>query len=298
MKEPTPQEWIKAYAKVQQVADREVVKALRQAVRDVDAQLKKFLGATNTGAVVRAEQLRVVKVALLEELSKLYSELGNIIAANQAKAAAAAVQMGTRVNAILFAAAGDAALATALEVGMLRGLKSTIDIVVTRMTQSKFPLSERIYKSEVWASGVLENKINSALARGLSAREFAGEVRDFYRPDTPGGARYASMRLARTELNNAFHAASVNNVAGAPWVDAMKWHLSRSHPKADDCDPLATEDKFDLGPGVFPVKEVPRKPHPQCFCVATPVVVDEDEFINSLLAGRYDDYINKTTGVP
>lgn len=298
MSEPTARDWIKAYAKVQIATDREIAKVLKQSVRDVDKQLKKYLGSTRTGAVVRAEQLRVVKRALLEELAKLYSEIGNIVAANQARAAAAAIQMGTKVNAILFAAAGDAALASALELGMLRGLTSTIDIVVTRMTQSKFPLSERIYKSEVWASGVLENKINSALARGLSAQEFAKEVKDFYRPDTPGGARYASLRLARTELNNAFHAASVNNVAGAPWVEGMKWHLSRSHPKADDCDALAKEDQFKMGEGVFPVNEVPRKPHPQCFCVVTPVVVDEDEFIDSLLAGRYDDYIRKTTGVP
>lgn len=298
MSEPTPRDWLRAYIKVQTVTDKEIIKALGQSVRDVDKQLQKYLGSTRTGAVVRAEQLRVVKRALLEELAKLYSEVGNIIAANQARSAAAAIEMGAKVNAILFAAAGDATLAAALQGGMMRGLTSTIDIVVTRMTQSKFPLSERIYKSELWARGVIENKINSALARGLSAREFAAEARDFYRPDTPGGARYASMRLARTELNNAFHAASVNNVADAPWVEGMKWNLSRSHPKADDCDTLAKADDYDLGEGVYPTKQVPRKPHPQCFCVATPVTVDEDEFIDSLLAGRYDDYIRKTTGVP
>lgn len=298
MSTPEPQDWIKAYAKVQRATDRQIIAALSAALKDIDKQLTKYLGSTRVGSVVRAEQLRTVKRALLEELSALYSKIGNIVASQQASSAAAAIQLGTRVNEVLFAAAGNAALATSLEIGMMRGLASTLDIVVTRMTQSRFPLSERIYRSELWAQGVIERKINSALARGLSAREFAGEVKGFFRPDTPGGARYASLRLARTELNNAFHAASVNNVAGAPWVDAMKWRLSRSHPKADECDKLAKANGFDMGEGVYPPEEVPRKPHPQCFCYVTPITVEEDEFINSLLAGRYDDYIRKTTGVP
>lgn len=297
MTTPRPKDWLAAYAKVQRVTDRQIIKAIQEALKDVNGQLAR-LGGAAIGQAIRAEQLVVVKRALLEELAKLYSKIGNIVAAQQVEAAAASIRLGTRMNAVLFGAAGAEGLAGALETGLLRGLNSTIDIVVTRMTQSRFPLSERIYRSEVWASGVLENKINSALARQLSAKEFAKEVKDFFKPDTPGGARYAALRLGRTELNNAFHASSVSNVAGAPWVEAMKWHLSRSHPKADDCDTLANADGFDMGAGVFPVKDVPRKPHPQCFCYVTPITVDEDEFVKSLLGGQYDRYITSVTGVP
>lgn len=298
MSTPKPEDWIRAYARVQRVADREIIKALQKALRDVQKQMLRYFGRTGLGDTVRLEQLRLVRKALLEELAKLYSEVGNIIASQQAAAAAAAVHEGARINEVLFRAAGSPDLARALELGLSRGLSSTIDTMVTRMTQSRFPLAERIYRSEVWASGVLENTINSALARGLSAREFAAEVRNFYNPNTPGGARYASMRLARTELNNAFHASSVNNVAGAPWVTAMRWRISGSHPKTDICDDLAKADNFDLGPGMYPPEDVPRKPHPQCFCTVIATTVDEDVFINSLLAGRYDDYIRKTTGIP
>jgi hypothetical protein len=295
---PNARDWARAYARVQAVSDRQLLAVLREAVRDVNRQLKTLLASSRIGDKVRADQLRIIKRALLEEIAQIYGSLGHIIVQNQVAAAAAAIKLGGELNAVLFAGAGDAQMAAALEAGMLRGLGSTMDIVIARVTGTAIPLSERIYKSKAWVDALLDRKINSALARGLSAREFAKEMEDFFSPNTPGGVRYASMRLSRTEINNAFHAHTVSTIGDAPWVTAMKWNLSRSHPKADDCDVLATQDAYDLGPGMYRPRDTPRKPHPQCFCCVTPATVDEDEFVTALLGGKYDGYITRVTGVP
>ena len=295
--QPEPTEWLRAYAQVQKVADREVIAALRQAYIDLTRQIRALLGSTRIGDAVRLAQLLAVRRAMLEELAKLYAGLGNIIAGQQFAAGAAAIDMGQKMNAVLFAASPTPELATALADGLLAGLADSIDVMVTRMSHSRTTLARRIYNSELWARGQVERVINSALARGLSAREFAAEARALFNPNTPGGIRYASMRLARTEINNAYHATNVLAVADAPWVNAVQWHLSRSHPKADDCDTLATQDAFGLGSGKYPPRDTPRKPHPQCFCYVVPAVVDEDDFLDNLVKGHYDSYITRVTGV-
>lgn len=290
MPEPQPQDWARAYARVQRLADRSLLAALRQALKDVDAMLRLVdPNLARVGDLVRIEQLQTVKRNLLNEQGKIFNRMGDIIAERRAQAAAAATALGSTIDDLLFELVGQETLAQRLKSSLNAGLAQTVDVAVTRMTVSAVPLSQRIYNSNVWANGVLQRRINSALLRGLSAREFAKEARDWFRPDTPGGVRYASFRLARTEINNAFHATSVLQAQEKPWISHMKWHLSRSHPKVDDCDRLAKGGP--KGDGVYPKMDVPRKPHPQCFCFVTPVVPDEDDFLDGLVAGRYDQYL-------
>ena len=101
------------------------------------------------------------------------------------------------------------------------------------------------------------------------------------------------MRLARSEINNAFHAVAVQQAQDKPWVHAMQWHLSRSHPKPDLCDEYAKENKFDLGAGIFRKADIPRKPHPHCFCYVTPVQLDEEDFLDQLTSGSFDRYLEE-----
>lgn len=292
---PEPSEWITAYARVQQVTDREIIQMLRRSLIDIRKTIKAMeaLPPGGIGRQIRLEQFRRVRVAMLREQAAVFGRLGDVISARRLEAAARASEMGSKIDQLAFNAAGMGPEGRLLADSLTRGLSSTIETTVVRMTQSQFPLAERIYRTQVWMDGRVQVKINSALARGLTAREFANEAMDWFNPNTPGGVRYAAMRLARTEINNAFHAISVNQAAEKPWVNAMKWHLSGSHPKADECDTLANDDQFQLGPGMFPPPQVPRKPHPHCFCCVTPKVVEENDFLDTMIGGGYDDYLNK-----
>jgi hypothetical protein len=165
--------------------------------------------------------------------------------------------------------------------------------MLTRLTKSKIPLSRRVYKSGAMASGALDRQINSALARGASAKELADGVRKSINPSTLGGVSYAAMRLARSEINNAFHVMSIENAQEVPWTDEMEWHLSKVHKKnpSDECERYAKKK-------TYPADKVPLKPHPQCMCYVTPKSVGWKDFKSELKSGKYDDYFEKKYGMP
>lgn len=290
---PNPRDWLKAYTSVQKSADSEILQVIRDATRDLSATLSVLLTKeaeqqATVSDLVRIQQLQTIRRALLTAQAGIFERLLNIVRARRIRAAVSAIKLGGIIDEIAFAAAGRAADARALTAGLTAGLERTLDVVIARLTHSRLTLSERVYRAKVWADGVLDRKINSALARGLSAREFAAEARDWISPNTPGGVRYAALRLARTEINNAFHAVSVSNAVDKPWVNSMDWNLSRSHPEPDICNEIADESPYKP-------EDVPRKPHPHCFCYVTPTVIPEDDFLDRLAAGQYDDYLRKSS---
>lgn len=159
---------------------------------------------------------------------------------------------------------------------------------------NNIPLSKQVYKTQALAMGWIDRKIRTGLILQTSAKELAKQVRDFIDPNVKGGVSFAAFRLARTELNNAFHTTAIAR-ADEPWATGMGWHLSGSHPphppgRPEVCETYARTDN-GLGVGVFPRGKVPSKPHPQCLCYVTQEVVDEDTFIDKLLAGDYDEHL-------
>jgi hypothetical protein len=146
------------------------------------------------------------------------------------------------------------------------------------------PLSRKVYHTAALSKGQLNRMINYHLARESSGRELAHDVRQFVRPDVSGGIRSASLRLGRTELNNAFHAVSVDQARKNPYVTGMRWHTSGSHPRPDHCDDYAGQ--------VFELHEVPNKPHPNCFCYVTPETITSSQFF-----GRKDEIEQQVAGL-
>ncbi len=183
-----------------------------------------------------------------------------------------------------------------LRYSVLAQARTGIDSIVSRGAAGK-PLEQSVYNTSVAAGQQLDRTINAMLLNGASAREMATAVRGFVDPFTPGGASYAAMRLARTEINNAFHTTSVRLNNDSPFVEYMKWNLSSSHPRPDECDDYAHNTHMRKGePGVFHKAEVPSKPHPQCFCYVTPVTVSDEDFVKNFHNGTYDEYIDGKLG--
>jgi SPP1 gp7 family putative phage head morphogenesis protein len=285
---PEPAEVLGAYASVQRAADADILRVLRDAYRDTNRDLQMLVRSRTPGSAIRRDQLRAVKQQILDSQSQVFARLGRVIEARRTQAAARAIRVAGRYDEALFAAHGRGPEAAALTRGLEATETRTIDAVIARMTGSSVPLSARVYRARTFADGALERRINSGLARGLSAQEMARELRDFVNPNTPGGQRYAALRLARTEINNAFHAMSIRAAQLKPWITKMQWHNSDSHPRPDECDALNGR--------LFPVDEVPRKPHPQDMCYVTPVVDvtegDDDAFLDSLVGGDFDSFLN------
>lgn len=97
---------------------------------------------------------------------------------------------------------------------------------------------------------------------------------DYNRDDYKTGAGvYKSsaknaMRVARTETNIAYRRADNERWQQMDFVLGQRIQLSHNHPKKDICDKLQ---------GDYPPEFVFDGWHPQCFCFATPILMDEEE---------------------
>jgi len=101
--------------------------------------------------------------------------------------------------------------------------------------------------------------------------------KDSYQDDWTGRGYYKSsaqnaMRMARTETNIAYRRADNERWAQMDFVLGQHIQLSRSHPRTDICDKLQ---------GDYPKEFVFDGWHPQCFCFATPILVDASEMKKS-----------------
>lgn len=94
--------------------------------------------------------------------------------------------------------------------------------------------------------------------------------------------------VARTEMNAAFKRSYEANAEAQPFTEALQWNLSHSHPVADICDVLANQDVAGLGPGVYPVGQVPEPGHPRCLCFTT-AIVDTNHFRRQIAEKRGEE---------
>lgn len=289
---------LQPYLRVQRVADKAILDELAAALRDAERHLSRIEGA-GVGAQVRRDQIRANVVAIKREIEATWKRVLTVVFNTRGDAAAAAAEAAAIYESDLFRQAGPGprerriAYQKSLEAEARQG----VDTLRSRLSTSRLQLAESVYQNIALSNGKIDRIVNSGLARGLSAKEIAQDVHMYIRPDVRGGVRYAAMRLARTELNNAFHAKQAALNAEKPWVEATKWNLSGSHPEPDACDDYAGRAHFNGGgPGEFRTGDVPPKPHPQCLCFLTPVMVEEREFISSLRNGAYDSYLSRYLG--
>ena len=124
----------------------------------------------------------------------------------------------------------------------------------------------------IWAghqTALIENKVMTALTRGQSATTLAKDLQQFINGGSEGmghSIAYKAMRLARTEINTAYHESRRLSAITSPVVAGMEWKLSNRHPVWDVCNLLAQQDLFGMGQGVYPAEQLPPKPHPNCIC--------------------------------
>jgi hypothetical protein len=97
-----------------------------------------------------------------------------------------------------------------------------------------------------------------------------------------------ARRISRSEMASAYHEADVEASRRSPSVKGVRWTLSSAHPQTDECDVLAEQDAYGLGPGIYPPDKVPSLPHPNCKCSTRMELWDPSEFGNELDTGDPD----------
>jgi len=117
--------------------------------------------------------------------------------------------------------------------------------------------------------------------RGIKGRDGRFDFRNLTGPELRSAARkvrFNSTRIAWSEIHNARAEAEVQHFAADPLIGAVRWTLAPdrgSQTSPDECDVLATSDLWGLGPGLYPVDQVPLPPHPFDRCERVPVMNDE-----------------------
>jgi hypothetical protein len=151
-------------------------------------------------------------------------------------------------------------------------------------TEEGMSLSKRLwnlsntYKYELEnyiASGITTGKDAVALSRDLT-KFLKGGVSTVYENGVVTRAigkdvSYQALRLARTEVNMAYHMSNYNRRNQLDFVTGVEVYLSGSHMVEDICDSMA---------GDYPKGFVFLGWHPNCICGSRSILLNEKEFVH------------------
>lgn len=282
---------LQRYLGVQVLMDKENRAVYRDATDEADRLIKELANSASIGDKVRRAELMSLKKELLAQQAAMYQKVSANMEAAMKLAAAQAAEGENLLRRVLFDEL--AGPLPEFERAMHAKAQTHVQNYISK-TSNGIPLSSEVYKTQALSNGWVTREINRSLLLGEGHQKLAKRVHNLISPDVPGGVPYAANRLARTELNNAFHTTQINQRQGEPWTAGMKWSLSGSHPEGDVCDDYAFSQHFVGGEaGVFKAGDVPGKPHPNCLCYLTTVQISEEEMVKRFLAGDYNTYIDE-----
>lgn len=284
---PSDRHWLLRYLRLQQASDRRVQAALHATLDSAVRAVSALDGKPGVSAAVQRAQLLGTRGVVATVMKELFQELGDIIARDQQEAASLAAKLLYEDEARIWKTIEtNKSKREQIETSLDAKARRNVQAMMIRILGLEVPLSTRVYRAEALSRNYVTREINVHLGRGSSAKEMAKSVRSLIDPSVKGGVSYAATRLARTEINNAFHAQSIADAQDRPWIQEMTWHLSKSHPPRQPpclCDKYAAQ-------GRFPTDEVPNKPHPNCLCYTTSVLPDLNEAMARLENGEFEEY--------
>ena len=285
--------WLGRYLEVEGKYDKKLKSVLLDALSDIDEAFEKVGDSDQLSKRVRRQQLALSNKAVRSTIRDVFGQNTNLIRDSKSDAAVAAVDAQLYDQRGILATLFKDPIQRQQYAESLRVTASrNIDAVMTRTLESAKPLSRNVYRTQALAKGQVDKIINRGLAKGDSAANIARDVKSLIDPNVSGGVSYAARRLGRTEINNAFHAQAIHDAQENPFVDAMKWNLSKVHASdpGDECEEYAAMPPF-------PLDQVPDKPHPNCRCFVTAELEDYDQWHSKLITGQYDSQIDDVFGL-
>jgi len=290
-RQPKPNQPLLDVLAVYGLAASELDDILKDGADEIERLLPKLL--EKSSGKTKAAQLLLVRREVKALQSALWGELGRVVRTGVEAAATKAYDNALSVLTASLRSRG--VDTTDIEAGYLQQAKAGIAAVLARSANG-VPLSRAVYRSQALATGQVDRMVNRGLLLGNNAKAIAKSVEKLINPRVAGGVSYAAHRLARTEINAAYQTAQEKRYEGEPWTRGMTWNLSRSHPKTDVCNVNASQDLYGLGPGGYPLGSRPNS-HPNCLCYQTPLEESEEAFIEKMVNGDYDDYLDEELGL-
>jgi hypothetical protein len=280
---------IRTFARASRTTDQEILRLLASAAKEARKEAEVLAGMPGIGAKTRSRQFNLAAKGLHGSMRAMWENVGYLTIWGEREVAEAAAESASAMQSSLLKGR-----LKSLDDSLLRQSRAGVDAYISRQ-ENTIALSRYVYKNMALYQGKVDERINLSLLQGKSPAELAADVARFISPSVPGGVSFSAMRLARTEINNAFHLNTIRNTRENPWVRGYKWNLSGSHGRPDECNRMSAEDHSGLGHGIYRKANVPGKPHPQCLCYITTVQMSETEFISAYRSGRFNSYIKQAT---
>lgn len=280
--------WWGRFQPISTSAEKQIRSILKDGAVSAQRDISALSSKSTWSAGVRSAQLKLVLDQVASQLKTTFGDITPIIREKSREAAGAASDgFSDTDRAYLTEAFGETGLVSNYLRIERNSAMQQVQNAIASLTKSDMPLSRRVYRTEAVSRGWVKRDVTIGILKGDSAQAIAATVRKHINPDVPGGVSYAALRLARTELNNAFHATAIATALDRPWVDNMAWNLSSQH-EIDTLNPEICE-KYSLQ--IWEVNKVPPKPHPQCRCFVTPILESFDVFLRHLTSGQYRDWM-------
>lgn len=279
MTAPNP---LQDFLRVQQKMDVRMRTILIQAALTTARKILLLSKKNGVSARTREAQLGLFLEYLKTEQTELWVHtIYPLIVKTMKEAAGSADNAADYIDEVLRTAVGDRQAEFLLE-----GIRVQARIAASFDLDSRARvLSGRVWKNVDINVARIQRVVQKHLVTGsVNARELAADVRRFIDPNTKGGASYAAMRLARTEINGAFHDRQKRIAESRSWVKSAQWHKSRTHHHKDRCDLVAAGHDDGLSAGHYYADSIPDKPHPQCLCYITYDLPSDREMTNLLRA--------------
>ena len=257
---------------------REVYKRAARRIRDAVQSV--------TPGTLRERHLLALAKVLEEQAEALRGQLDSVLRSGIQLAVDLAVEPAERIT---LETAGEVLDRAGIQAMFQNVNQRAVTALLSRTRGDGLRLFDRIWRvSRSWqraASRVIEDMV----ARGQNSREAARYIDRYLQPQThtvlkaetrrrlgvPKDVSMEAMRLAVTEMNNAFHEGTILAGRATPSYQGIHWRLSHAHVVPDVCDRLAAGSPYPKG-------QEPAKPHPWCRCVAIQVHEDTQAFMQRL----------------
>lgn len=228
--------------------------SVRQMLSEIDGVLTNL--ATDTRTMLDAGMLELAENAVRRE-------------------ARAAEKVGWHNDPFLFANQSRTFEATngiEVVVDFSRVAEQAVEAAANRYYRDGLRLSDRLYRLDTTMRQTVEDVIVAGIAEQAPAVLLASRLEDALSAPGQKTPRYLSMRIARTEINNAHREAHIRSLLTESgqlkgYASGIRWNLSLSHPEPDICDVWAGVD-MGMGAGLYLPDQVPVD-HPHGLCYQT-----------------------------
>lgn len=244
-----------------------------RAYKEVTEKIKSLEGKQNISSILGKQQLIELRKKIVKEQKKISDQIKEDIKKQQGEI------IEKTLKETITKPLKDFGIEIGEEFSSVRG-EIISSIASGKVYEGDWTLSKALWKdiqkkqsdiNKVIAQGVAENKGSYEIAKDLEKYVDPEAKKEWewskVYPGTNKKIDYNAQRLARTMVSHAYQQSIIVSTEGNPFVKGIRWLATNNHERTCDlCKKRAKENKYGLGPGIYPPDKLPMD-HPNGLCI-------------------------------